>query len=157
MPRLTPISANAAAFLDAIAWSEGTSRIPHSDDGYKVLVGATPGHPLLFESYTDHPKVFNRELRSTAAGRYQILYRWWLPYKARLALPDFGPVAQDRVALRQIEECGASALVEAGDFAGAVAKTASIWASLPGNSYGQHQNRLAELQTAYINAGGTVA
>jgi muramidase (phage lysozyme) len=75
MARLTGPSANLNAFLDLIAASEGTPVIPGSDDGYDVLVGATRKHPLLFHSYAEHPNVFNRELDSTAAGRYQIIHK----------------------------------------------------------------------------------
>lgn len=42
MARLTEFQAggaNVLAFLDMLAWSEGTSTIKASDDGYDVLVG----------------------------------------------------------------------------------------------------------------------
>ena len=64
---------NRQAFLDMLAWSEGTSTITESDNGYNVLVGSTPEHPLLFESYADHPRILNPDLDSTAAGRYRLM------------------------------------------------------------------------------------
>ena len=36
-------------------------------------------------------------------------------------------------------------------------KVKNIWASLPGAGYGQHENKLDKLITAYKDAGGTVA
>lgn len=147
---------NQKAFLDTIAWSEGTIRIPTSEDGYNVLVGATPQHPLLFTSYADHPRILNRAIGSTAAGRYQLLERYYDAYKAMLDLPDFSPDSQDTIALRQIYECGACGDIEDGNLTSAISKVAHIWASLPSSPYGQHENTFKQLVQAYTQAGGVV-
>ena len=151
------MSNNRQAFLDMLAWSEGTSTIPGSDNGYNVLVGSTPSHPLLFNSYADHPRVFNAELDSTAAGRYQLLAKYFDVYKEQLRLPDFSPPSQDTIALQQIKERFAWDDVDAGNLATAILKCSTIWASLPGAPYGQRQNELSDLQAAYLKAGGTLA
>jgi len=159
MPVITAQQAggpNRTAFLDMIAWSEGTSRIPESDDGYRVLVGATPDKPLTFSSYATHPDILNSTFNSTAAGRYQLLYRYWLAYRQQLKLPDFSPLSQDRIALQQIREKGALPFIDAGGFVKAVQLCSGVWASLPGNDYGQPVNTITTLQTAYVNAGGTL-
>jgi muramidase (phage lysozyme) len=148
--------ANRCAFLDAIAWSEvGPALLKLTDDGYNVLVGATPGDPLTFPSYAAHPDVLNRVLDSTAAGRYQINHSTWLEVQAALSLPDFGPVSQDRAALWLAR--GALTFIDAGNLAEALDETNRTWASLPGSPYGQRTNTLADLETAYIAAGGTLA
>lgn len=148
---------NRLAFLDMIAVSEiGVPLLAESDDGYNVLVGSTPSKPLLFKSYADHPNVLNTALHSTAAGRYQILYRWWKIYKAQMFLRDFSPISQDRYALQQLREHGALPYIDAGKFELAVAKCANVWASLPGAGYGQHENQIENLQAAYEAAGGEV-
>ncbi|MDN7554671.1 glycoside hydrolase family 104 protein [Burkholderia vietnamiensis] len=150
---------NRIAFLDAIAVSEiGATLLAKSDDGYNVLVGSTPARPLLFSSYVMHPNVLNRQIPvpSTAAGRYQILARWWRIYQAQMKLPDFGPVSQDRYALQQLREHGALPLIDAGRFREAVAKVSNVWASMPGAGYGQHENDIERLQAAYLAAGGEV-
>ncbi|MEK7893176.1 glycoside hydrolase family 104 protein [Burkholderia contaminans] len=150
---------NRVAFLDAIAVSEiGSALLAKSDDGYNVLVGSTAPRPLLFSSYASHPNVLNRQIRvpSTAAGRYQILTRWWRFYQAQMKLPDFGPVSQDRYALQQLREHGALPLIDAGRFREAVAKVSNVWASLPGAGYGQHENDIEKLLVAYRVAGGEV-
>jgi muramidase (phage lysozyme) len=146
---------NQKAFLDTIAWSEGTIRIQTSDDGYNVLVGSTPAHPLLFTSYADHPRILNKSLNSTAAGRYQVLERYYDAYKTMLDLPDFSPDSQDTIALRQIFESGACNDIESGNFATAAAKVGHIWASFPSSPYGQHENTFNQLVQAYKGAGGT--
>jgi muramidase (phage lysozyme) len=56
MPRISAAQAggtNVLAFLDLIAWSEGTDngRQPTRDQGYDVVVGGS-----LFDSYADHPR-----------------------------------------------------------------------------------------------------
>ena len=155
MPATQGLPANRAAFLDMIAASEiGPALLAVSDDGYNVLVGSTAAHPLLFHSYADHPDVLNAALDSTAAGRYQLLYRWWVPYKRLLGLADFSPASQDAVALQQIKERGALPLIDAGNIGGAIAACSNIWASLPGNNYGQHVNSIDMLIGAYEAAGG---
>lgn len=161
MPVITAQQAggtNRLAFLDMIAASEiGPAVLARTDNGYRCLVGATPTHPLTFASYAKHPDVLNKVLNSTAAGRYQLLYRYWVSYQKMLALPDFGPVSQDKIALQQIRECNALADIDAGNFAHAVALCSRIWASLPGSPWKQHTNEIAQLQGYYTAAGGGLA
>ena len=95
-------------------------------------------------------------LKSSAAGRYQILVRYYDWYKVQLKLPDFGKASQDKIAYQMISECNALHLLDAGDFVGAVKACSSRWASLPGANYGQHENKLADLQLAYVAAGGAL-
>jgi muramidase (phage lysozyme) len=156
MPRISASEAggqNVCAFLDMLAVSEiGAALLAKSDDGYNVLVGGQ-----LFVSYADHPNIYNQRFNSTAAGRYQLLHRWWPAYRSLLQLPDFSPLSQDKVALQQIHEQGAIPDIQAGRFDQAVMKVANIWASLPGNSYQQHQNAPSDLRAAYLAAGGTLA
>jgi len=143
---------NQKAFLDMIAWSEGTTRVQGSDDGYNVLVGGT-----IFNGYDDHPRILvrlNPQLYSSAAGRYQLLKRYFDHYKALLGLLDFRPISQDAIALEQIKECRALDDIEAGRIETAIRKCAHIWASFPGSGYGQHENRLVDLLEAYKKAGG---
>lgn len=152
---------NRTAFLDAIAWSEiGTKLLAVSDNGYNVIVGSTAEKPILFHSYADHPRqlvMLKPGLASTAAGRYQLLARFFNFYKAKLNLPDFSPASQDAIALQQIKERGALADIDAGRFEAAIGKVKNIWASLPGAGYSQHENDIAKLAEAYKQAGGTFA
>lgn len=151
------MTTNQQAFLDMIAFSEiGPALLAASDNGYDVLVGGT-----LFQGYADHPRKLvwlpRLNINSTAAGRYQLLARYFDAYKVILGLTDFSPASQDAIALQQIKECRAIPLIESGDFETAVGRVAHIWASLPGSGYGQHENKFYALQQAYMNAGGVVA
>lgn len=158
MPRIE-CSKNMAGFLDTIAWSElGPGLLtPETDDGYKVIVGSTPTHPILFDSYAQHPQRHILAVNSDAAGRYQIMGRYATAYARQLGLPDFGPVSQDKIALQLIQECHATHLIEQGQFPQAVMACKSRWASLPGAGYGQHEHSMDNLQTAYLAAGGSIA
>jgi muramidase (phage lysozyme) len=154
MARLQGLSANLNALLDMIGFSEGTIKVQGSDDGYNVEVGGT-----LFDSYADHPRkliVLNANLKSTAAGRYQVLEKYFDYYKKQLNLPDFSPESQDKIAIQMMKEVHALDYIENGNFQKAVVQCGSRWASLPNNSYGQRQVPIADLQDAYIKAGGVV-
>jgi muramidase (phage lysozyme) len=152
------MSPNLKAFLDTIAYSEiGPALLAASDNGYNVLVGSTPKQPLLFGSYVTHPRVYNRAVDSDAAGRYQFLGRYWPAYKQQLSLPDFAPASQDRWAVQLVKECHALDDVELGHVDVAIRKCASRWASFPGAGYGQHENELQTLITAFHACGGTLA
>lgn len=155
------ISPNRRAFLDMIAASEiGPALLAVSDNGYNVIVGSTAAHPNLFASYADHPRKLVQlrpGLASTAAGRYQLLARYYDAYKVQLGLPDISPDSQDAIAIQQIRERGALPLIDAGNIPLAVARCSNIWASLAGSTYGQHTNTIAMLQAAYTAAGGALA
>lgn len=149
---------NVVAFLDMIAFSEGTDngRQRTNDHGYDVLVGGG-----LFTGYADHPRKLvalpSLGIKSTAAGRYQLLSRYYDAYKKTLRLNDFSPLSQDLIAIQQIRERKALQLIQAGQFEQAVRQVSNIWASLPGAGYGQHEHKLENLLAAYRKAGGTVA
>jgi len=144
---------NRKAFLDMIAFSEGTSKL--GDNGYNVIVGGA-----LFTDYSKHPnvKVFIKSINnySTAAGRYQLLYKYWVAYCIRLKFNDFSPITQDLIALQQIKECKALDDIDSGNFESAVKKCSKIWASLPGAGYGQRENNINKLKIAYIDSGGSL-
>lgn len=160
MAQITPQQAggvNVVAFLDMLAWSEGTDngRQPTNDRGYDVLVGGG-----LFRGYADHPRVVvdlpRLKIQSTAAGRYQLLRRYFDAYSKTLGLKDFSPLSQDLIALQQIRERRALPLIQAGKITEAIAAVRNIWASLPGAGYGQHEQKVSDLLAVYRKAGGTV-
>lgn len=126
-----------AAFLDMLAFSESTDngRQPTKDHGYDVLVGGG-----LFSGYAVHPRKLvdlpRLGIKSTAAGRYQLLSRYFDAYKRQLGLTDFGPASQDAIAVQQIRERKAIPDIQAGRLKDAIAKCRNIWACLPGAGTG---------------------
>lgn len=151
------INAQRKAFLDMLAWSEGTDKTgqPTKNHGYDVIVGGS-----IFTSYADHPRklvTLNPRLKSTAAGRYQLLSRYWDAYRLQLGLKDFSPDSQDAVALQQIKERRALQLIDEGHIRQAIDRCSNIWASLPGAGYGQHEHKIENLLKKFKEAGGFVA
>lgn len=148
------------AFLDMIAWSElGEELLDLSDNGYNVIVGSTPSRPILFHDYSDHPRrliTIRHGLKSSAAGRYQILARIYDAYRQPLRLRNFGHDAQDKIAIKLITECDATDDIIHGEIKEAIAKCASRWASFPGANYNQHEHKVSSLIAAFKSAGGVV-
>lgn len=144
------ISNKLKAFLGMLAWSEGTDNGKQQTKahGYDVVVGGS-----LFSDFSDHPRRLvnlpRLGIKSTAAGRYQLLARYWDAYRKQLGLKDFSPASQDAVAIQQIKERKALPLIEAGDIKGAIERCSNIWASLPGAGYGQHEHKMNDLLTKY--------
>lgn len=156
---------NLRAFLDMIAYAEGTDR---AGDPYRVCYG----YRHTIRSLDDHPAVTGEwggerlpdamcagaglgpGCVSTAAGRYQIIRPTWRELKADLNLPDFGPASQDAAAVELIRRRGALNDVYAGRITEAIGKVAKVWASLPGAGYAQPERKISNLLAAYGSAGG---
>ena len=81
-----------------------------------VIVGGEP-----FTDYSDHPRklvTLNPKLKTTGAGRYQLL-PLWMPTAA--AWPErLLSESQDAVALQQIKERGALLMIDRGDIRQAI-------------------------------------
>lgn len=146
---------NVLAFMNTIAFTEGTDNNRQKTNcfGYDVIVGGE-----LFTDFKDHPNKLvklNANLSSTAAGRYQILYRFWVIYKKQLNLPDFSPFSQDLYCRNILKEQRAIEPLLNGDFELAIKRTNNIWASLPDSPYGQHTYSMDEAKGIYVMNGGT--
>ncbi|MEN2471053.1 glycoside hydrolase family 104 protein [Burkholderia sp. GS2Y] len=152
---------NRQAFLYAIKMSEvGAALTSETDNGYNVLVGATPANPLTFSDYSTHPNIYNAALNSTAAGAYQINHPTWLTLVNQTGLSDFTPSTQDTMALQLIANKGALADIDAGNLNAAMVKLQPVWRSLPGavgGVSGQRNNSASQWIAWYQGAGGTLA
>ena len=132
-----------------LAWSEiGPALLAKSDDGYNVLVGSTGLHPLLFNNYSKHPNIYNKDTNSHAAGRYQFMPATW----NGLGMFDFAPANQDLGAIKLILRRKALHDVQSGWIESAIYSCREEWASLPGNTYGQPTHKLDNLMAAFYRA-----
>ncbi len=129
------------AALDTIAWAEGGK-------SYNTLYGSGtftgsqhPNRAITAGGYT-----------STAAGRYQFLYRTWLGIKTKLGLADFSPRNQDIAALELIDERGQLGKLLNGDFEGMMRGLGCAWAALPYATCGQRMRPLADTMNYYNGA-----
>lgn len=118
-------------FLKLITFTEGTDR---DKTPYNELFGFKN-----FEGYAAHPniKIVSHNYSSTAAGRYQILYKTWLGLKRKFPDADFSQEWQDKFAIELIKQVGAYYDIMNGKFEDAIRKCNKIWASLPESPYGQ--------------------
>lgn len=166
---------NVVAFMDTLASNilEGTASSPITrHDGYDVIVSGIDGRHV-FTDFSDHPfavafkdggpapiVVNNKGLESTASGRYQFLRKDWAHYRAQLRLPDFSPLSQDKWCIQLLRERRAVAMLQQGDVRAAAKACANIWASLPGDVYGQqtssHRTTMDQVVAMYKLCGGTV-
>ena len=151
---MVEINNQRKAFLDMLAWSEGTDngRQKTRNHGYDVIVGGE-----LFTDYSDHPRklvTLNPKLKSTGAGRYQ-LFPVMDAHCKQLGLKDFLRKSQDAVALQQIKERRFTH-IDRGDIRQAIDRCSNIWASLPGAGYGQFEHKADSLTAKFKEAGGTV-
>jgi muramidase (phage lysozyme) len=141
---------NVTAFMLVIRKGEGT----FGAEGYRTLVGGG-----LFDSFDDHPRQVvtinsrGRQIKSSAAGAYQILERTWNSLKP-LGLPDFSPASQDLACVALINRRDALDDVIAGRFEAAIRKCNKEWASLPGSPYGQPTTTMERALAIYRSCGG---
>jgi muramidase (phage lysozyme) len=150
MNKTTVAFKNIRAFLIMIQYAEGT----YGKDGYRTLYGGS-----LFNDFSRHPNSPQTKwgITSTAAGAYQILNKTWVELQAKLKLPDFSPVSQDKAAIELIRRRKALDDVYAGRWSQAIAKCRKEWASLPGAGYGQNEKNITNLLAVIKVAGGSTA
>ena len=130
---MVEINNQRKAFLDMLAWSEGTDngRQKTRNHGYDVIVGGGE----LFTDYSDHPRklvTLNPKLKSTGRRTLPASFPLVDAYRKQLGLKDFSPKSQDAVALQQIKERGALPMIDRGDIRQAIDRCSNIWASPPG-------------------------
>ena len=147
---MVEINNQRKAFLDMLAWSEGTDngRQKPENHGYDVIVGGE-----LFTDYSDHPR------KLVTLNKTQINRRRTLPASFPLvgclpqaAWPERLSESQDAVALQQIKERGALPMIDRGDIRQAIDRCSNIWASLPGAGYGQFEHKADSLIAKFKEA-----
>ena len=111
---MVEINNQRKAFLDMLAWSEGTDngRQKTRNHGYDVIVGE------LFTDYSDHPRklvTLNPNSNQQAPDATSFFPVGQDAYRKQLGLKDFSPKSQDAVALQQIKERGALPMIDRGD------------------------------------------
>ncbi|NBP00193.1 MAG: hypothetical protein EBU90_08715 [Proteobacteria bacterium] len=136
----TSLNPYRRAFLDTLAFAEGTANYPNT--GYNTIFSGKQ-----FSGYKDHPRrlITSGGYSSDAAGRYQFLSTTW----DGLGLPDFSPANQDKGALKLLAP-HVLAAIDKGDFATAFHGARKTWASLPGAGYGQPEKKMKTL-VGYAN------
>ncbi|MEB3828232.1 glycoside hydrolase family 24 [Phormidium sp. CCY1219] len=134
------------AFLDTIAWAEGTA----GPDAYRMQFTGT-----TFSSFADHPREikcgwrYGQRLCSDAAGRYQFLSTSWDRLAKRIGAKDFSPANQDRAAIAMLEEYGVLADIEAGLIHFAVLELMPVWPSFRDVGEGDRTKAISRVEAVY--------
>ena len=139
-----------------LAWSEGTDngRQKTRNHGYDIIVGGE-----LFTDYSDHPRklvTLNPKLKSTGAGRYQLLSRWWDAYHQQLVKRLLSEKSGRCWHCSRLRSVALYLWLIIGDIRQAIDRCSNIWASLPGAGYGQFRHKADSLIAKFKEAGGTV-
>lgn len=140
----TIFSANMMAFLDTIAYAEGTNT------SYDYIFSF-----VKFYSFAGHPRrtICSGGYCSDASGRYQIKSTTWDEVRRNLGLTDFSPESQDRAAVQLIKWRGGyddvERIVGMTDFDNAAYTVRYEWASFPHSPYGQPTHSVSALWTKF--------
>jgi murein DD-endopeptidase MepM/ murein hydrolase activator NlpD len=130
------------AFLDTIAWAEGTG------DNYDIAYTFAK-----LPSLDKHSETIRCDetgsLCSDAEGRYQTLSTTWKSWAAAAGVTDFSPLSQDKAAIAGLKSAGVYDMILAGDIKGASCAVGKVWASFPCNDYGQGQKDAGQLEQIY--------
>lgn len=142
------------ALHDTLAFAEGTRA--RSNDGYDILFGGTN-----ISSCARHPNqcIKYGKSCSTAAGRYQFLYRTWDSIANARGYATFEPENQERGAAYLISSVRkanvpADRALSSAEFTNVITKLSYEWASLPPGQYGQPNKSMAELRRVYCSVAG---
>lgn len=139
-------AAHVQAFLDTIAWAEGTAG-PHA---YRMQFTGTQ-----FSSFQDHPREikcgssYGSRLCSDAAGKYQFLSTTWDRMANKIDASDFSPANQDRAAIALLDDYGVLEDIEAGSFSYAVIQLIPVWPSLQDVGNGDRARAIVRLEQVY--------
>lgn len=153
---------NLDAFLATIRNGEGTGDF----DGYRRMYGGA-----LVTDLSDHPanlgwkgeKLPDAYCRavglspgcvSTAAGAYQAIKPTWNAFTRAVGKRDFSPAAQNEFAAWLLKQVGAFTDAQKGNFARALHKASTQWASLPGSTAGQPTISFERALQVYAQNGG---
>lgn len=137
-PEMLVRDARVRALLDVIAFAEGAE--------YNTMVRGKGSVPIT--DFSKHPNILvevTPKLSSTAAGRYQFLYRTW----SDLGMKDFTPHSQDVAAVKLLQRRNMILPLFNGNIEQAILNGNEEWASLPNSPYGQPTRSMEELKQLY--------
>jgi muramidase (phage lysozyme) len=114
------------------------------------------GRPARYEpcdgTSTAAPKLIEDEvypLESTASGRYQFIWPTWKALAAVCHLGTFSPEHQDIGCMQLLHTKGIDELLVVGELPKAIETASSVWASFPGNLFGQGGHSVEWLTSRY--------
>ena len=149
---MVEINNQRKAFLDMLAWSEGTDNGRQKTRNHWLWRHCRRAiHWLLRSpSQTCHAKP---KTQINRLGRYQLLPVGGMPAASSLAWKTSLRKVRTLSTLQQIKERGALPMIDRGDIRQAIDRCSNIWASLPGAGYGQFEHKADSLIAKFKEAG----
>ena len=147
---MVEINNQRKAFLDMLAWSEGTDngRQKTRNHGYDVIVGGE-----LFTDYSDHPrKLVTLNPNSNQQAPDATSFFPVDAYRKQRHSKDFSEKS-DAVALAGLRSVRFLPMIDRGDIRQAIDRCSNIWASLPGAGYGQFEHKADSLIAKFKEVG----
>ena len=136
---------NVLAMLKVIGDCEGAN--------YNTFFGGG-----TFSDYSKHPNkvICKSGLCSTAAGKYQFLFKTWNEVSKKLGLKDFSPNSQDLAAVYLIARRKALKNLIDGNLPLVLKKLSWEWASIPPARYGQKTRSEQYIYDRFKRYSGTI-
>ena len=153
---MVEINNQRAAFLDMLAWSEGTDngRQKTRNHGYDVITGGE-----LFTDYSDHPRklvTLNQNSNQQVPDATSFFPVGGMPTASSLAWKTSLRKVRTLWHCSRLGERGALPMIDRGDIRQAIDRCSNIWASLPGAGYGQFEHKAGQPDCKIQRSGGTV-
>ena len=137
---MVEINNQRKAFLDMLAWSE--EQCGQSENQKSWLWRHCRRRAIYW--LLRHPRSLSLlKLKSTGAGRYQLLSRWWDAYRKQLSPERLLSEKSGRCGIATLRR-GALPMIDRGDIRQAIDRCSNIWASLPGGD-GQFEHKADNL------------
>ena len=141
---MVEINNQRKAFLDMLAWSEGTDngRQKTRNHGYDVIVGESCYWLLRSPSQTCHAR---QNSISLGAGRYSFFPVGGMPTASSLAWKTSLRKVRTLWHCNRLRSVALLPMIDRGDIRRAIDRCSNIWASLPGAGYGQFEHKADSL------------
>ena len=141
---MVEINNQRKAFLDMLAWSEGTDNGRPKTRNHMVMTSLQAEilliTPITLAKHHAKPKTqINR--RRTLPASFPLV-----DHRKQLGLKDFSPKIETYNAV--IKGAWRYPMIDRGDIRQAIDRYSNIWASLPGAGYGQFEHKVSLVQNS---------
>jgi muramidase (phage lysozyme) len=144
---------NMRKFSDLISKSEGTADY---ENPYAVGFGGTQ-----IEDLSKHPGAMTKykqtdgsTINTSAAGKHQFIGSTYADMAKKTGKKDFSPASQEANFTQLMKDKGVYDMISNGDFAGAINKLGSTFASLPSSKAAQPKKTWSEIAQMNQEIGG---
>ena len=153
---MVEINNQRKAFLDMLAWSEGTDN--GRQENQKSWLWRHCRRRAIYWLLRSPRKLvtLNPKLKSTAPNATSFFPVGGMLYRKQFGLKDFSPEVRTLWHCSRLRSVALYLWLIVVDIRQAIDRCSNIWASLPGAGYGQFEHKADSLIANSKEAGGTV-